>query len=96
MNSKEFNNVLAKRVGLTQAKTAEALEAVVDAMRKNFNEGEPIMITNFGIFEVKKKNSRTIVNPATKQKMIIPEKLKLAFKPIDAWKDKINAKTEDQ
>lgn len=96
MNNKEFNKLLAERVGRSQKDTAAMLDVVVGAMRENFKQGEPVMITNFGIFEVKKKQQRTIVNPTTKNEMIVPEKLKLAFKPIAALKEKINAKTIEE
>jgi nucleoid DNA-binding protein len=37
---------------------------------------------------VKKKLERIVVNPSTKQRMMVPPKLVLSFKPSSAVKDK--------
>ena len=48
-----------------------------------------MQMANFGNFEVKKKLERVMVNPTTGQRMLVPPKLVLAFKPNPTWKDKI-------
>ena len=41
-----------------------------------------IEIRNFGIFDVKKSKSRTnALNPRTKEKIIIPSRKRITFKP---------------
>ena len=50
-----------------------------------------IVIPEFGTFEVKKKLERVVVNPVTKQKMLIPPKMVVTFKPSGSLKQKINA-----
>jgi len=54
-----------------------------------FQEGDSVQMANFGNFEVKKKLERVMVNPTTGQRMLVPPKLVLAFKPNPTWKDKI-------
>ncbi len=39
--------------------------------------------------ETKKKMERVIVNPSTGQRMLVPPKLVLSFKPNQTWKDKL-------
>jgi DNA-binding protein HU-beta/integration host factor subunit alpha len=46
-------------------------------------------VPNFGTFEPKKKLERVIVNPASGQRMLVPPKLVLGFKPNQTWKDKL-------
>ena len=43
----------------------------------------------FGNFEVKKRLERVIVNPTTGQRMLVPPKLVVAFKPSQILKAKI-------
>jgi DNA-binding protein HU-beta/integration host factor subunit alpha len=48
-----------------------------------------VLVPNFGVFETKKKMERVMVNPATGQRMLVPPKLVLSFKPNQTWKDKL-------
>ena len=51
-------------------------------------EGKTIAIQGFGTFEVKKKMERISVNPTTQQRMLIPPKLVLSYKPSTNLKEK--------
>ena len=49
-----------------------------------------IEIRNFGIFDIKKYSSRTnALNPRTKEKVIIPARKKISFKPSKKIKELI-------
>ncbi len=63
--------------------------ALVDSMNEAFQEGNVVVINNFGTFEVKKRMERVMVSPTTKKKMLVPPKLVLGFKPSAAVKEKI-------
>ena len=52
------------------------------------DRGNIISIQGFGTFEVKKKAERISVNPTTKQRMLVPPKLVLTYKPSTLLKDK--------
>jgi DNA-binding protein HU-beta/integration host factor subunit alpha len=58
-------------------------------MNNSFQEGDSVSVPNFGAFEVKKKNERVIVNPTSGQRMLVPPKLVLNFRPNIAWKEKV-------
>ena len=58
-------------------------------MGDSFQEGDSVQIPGFGTFDVKKKMERIIVSPTTGQRMLVPPKLVLNFKPSPSWKDKI-------
>ena len=61
------------------------LEMLVDP-----NERVHIEIRNFGVFDIKKNNSRTnALNPRTKEKVIIPARKKISFKPSKKIKQMI-------
>ena len=57
-------------------------------MTQELQEGKTIAIQGFGTFEVKKKLERISVNPATQQRMLIPPKLVLSYKPSTNLKEK--------
>ena len=89
MNNKEFINELARRNGMKAADAQAWMNTLLSAMGENFQEGNAVQLPNFGVFEVKKKLERVIINPSTGQRMLVPPKLTLAFKPTPQTKEKI-------
>ncbi len=92
MNNKEYIAELAQQTGYSQADTQRMVSTVIDAMSGVFQEDDVVQIANFGTFEVKKKLERVMVNPATQQRMLVPPKLVLTFKPNVTWKEKLKSK----
>jgi nucleoid DNA-binding protein len=89
MNNKEFIAELSQRSGYSQEDTQKLMRTVVDAMGKSFEEGTPVFFQGFGTFEVKKRLERTVVSPTTGQRMLVPPKLVLNFRPVAAIKEKL-------
>lgn len=89
MNNKEYIAELAQQSGYTQTDTQKMVAAVIEQMGDSFEEGNSVLIPNFGTFEVKKRLERIIVNPGTQQRMLVPPKLVLNFRPKDSVKDKL-------
>uniref|UniRef100_A0AB33JD67 HU family DNA-binding protein n=2 Tax=unclassified Prevotella TaxID=2638335 RepID=A0AB33JD67_9BACT len=81
MNNKEYIAELAQKTGYTQADTQKMVKVVIDRMLDTLVEDETVSIAGFGTFEVKKRLERVVVNPSTGQKMLVPPKLVLNFKP---------------
>lgn len=89
MNNKEFITELSQRSGYTQADTQKLVNALIDKMGAAFSEGDSVSVPNFGTFDVKKRLERVVINPATQQKMLVPPKLVLNFRPIASIKAKL-------
>jgi DNA-binding protein HU-beta/integration host factor subunit alpha len=89
MNNKEFISELSSRMGYSTNYTQRLVTNIVNDMGDSLMEGDAIQVPNFGTFEVKKKMERVMVNPSTGQRMLVPPKLVLGFKPSATWKDKI-------
>ena len=62
---------------------------VLNGLLQLFQEGDNVVMHNFGTFEVKKRLERVVVNPGTGQRMLVPPKLVLSFKPVAAIKEKL-------
>lgn len=88
MNNKEFISELARKLGYTNKETAQLLSSAIGVMTQELQEGKTIAIQGFGTFEVKKKMERISVNPTTQQRMLIPPKLVLSYKPSTNLKEK--------
>jgi nucleoid DNA-binding protein len=93
MKTKEFISALASATGHRIGDTGQLLETVATLMGDHFSKGDSVQIAGLGTFEVRKKMERIIVNPGTGQRMLVPPKLVLAFKPYLALKEQIT-KTE--
>ena len=90
MNNKEDIAELAQQSGYTQTDTQKMVSAIIEQMGNQFDEGDSVLIPGFGSFEVKKRMERIIVNPGTQQRMLVPPKLVLGFRPMEAIKEKLN------
>jgi len=78
---------LAQRTGRKQDQTQKMVSTVIEGMMARFEEGNAVSLPNFGTFEVKKRMERVIVNPSTKQRMLVPPKLVLNFRPVTSIKE---------
>ena len=88
MNNKEFISQLATRTGFTVKDTTALMAALTTEMAAQLEEENSINIFGFGSFEVKKKLERVVINPSTKQRMLVPPKMTLSFKPSTTLKEK--------
>lgn len=89
MNNKEFIALLAEKTGASIKETTSLMSSFTTEISSQLEEGSNIAISGFGNFEVKKKLERVLINPATKQRMLVPPKLVLSFKPSTVLKDKL-------
>ena len=88
MNNKDFTSELSRRLGYTLKDTSELMSSLLSDMTQELQEGNVVTIQGFGTFEVKKKAERITVNPTTKQRMLVPPKLVLAYRPSGQLKEK--------
>lgn len=89
MNNKEFISELARRNNISLADAQRMMNTLLTTMGDSFQEGQSVQLPNFGLFEVKKKMERVFTNPTTGQRMLVPPKLTLGFKPNASLKEKI-------
>lgn len=92
MNNKEFISELSDKTGMGTRDVTSLVNGVVSLITDELVEENTVSISGFGNFEVKKKLERVVVNPSTKQRMLIPPKMVVSFKPFNTLKDKANSK----
>ena len=89
MTNKDFISELAEQTGYSPEDTQKMVNVIVETMGDYFQEDNAVLVPTFGTFEVKKKMERVMVNPSTGQRMLVPPKLVLNFKPNMSWKERI-------
>ena len=88
MNKAELINAVAEKAALSKKDSEAAVNAALEAIAGALTEGEKVQLVGFGSFEVKKKAERISINPSTKQRMLVPPKLVLTYRPSNTLKDK--------
>ena len=81
MNKKELIQEVAIRSGMSQADVEKTLNHIMDTVRDSLHKEDPVTLVGFGTFRVQKHAERQGYNPSTGQKMQIPEKKIVKFKP---------------
>lgn len=94
MTKKEIVKDISDAIGLTQLKTKEIVQKTFDAIVKTLVEDGRIELRNFGVFEVKKRAARKARNPRTGDKVFVPEKFVVTFKPGKEMEEKVRQMEE--
>lgn len=81
MTKKEIVKTISEEIGLTQLKTKEIVQKTFDSIIEALVKEGRIELRNFGVFEVKKRAARKARNPRTGDKVHVPEKYVVTFKP---------------
>ena len=81
MTKKEIVRTISEEIGLTQLKTKEIVQKTFDAIIDALVTDGRIELRNFGVFEVKKRAARNARNPKTGDKVHVPAKYVVTFKP---------------
>lgn len=89
MTKKEIVKTISEEIGLTQLKTKEIVQKTFDAIVETLVEDKRIELRNFGVFEVKKRAARKARNPRTGDKVYVPEKYVVTFKPGKEMEERV-------
>ena len=81
MTKKEIVKKISEDIGLTQLKTKDIVQRTLDAIIQTLVTEERIELRNFGVFEVKRRAPRKARNPRTGDKVYVPSKNVVTFKP---------------
>jgi integration host factor subunit beta len=89
VTKKEIVKTISEEIGLTQLKTKEIVQKTFDAIVETLVEERRIELRNFGVFEVKERAARKARNPRTGQRVDVPEKFVVTFKPGKEMEEKV-------
>jgi integration host factor subunit beta len=81
VTKKEIVKKISEDIGLTQLKTKDIVQRTLDAIIQTLVTEERIELRNFGVFEVKRRAPRKARNPRTGDKVYVPSKNVVTFKP---------------
>src|SRR3954466_8442920 len=81
VTKKEIVKRISEEIGLTQLKTKDIVQRTLNAIIQTLVSEGRIELRNFGVFEVKRRAPRKARNPRTGDKVSVPAKNVVTFKP---------------
>jgi integration host factor subunit alpha len=76
--------------GYTQRKAFETVEIMLELIKRSLENGEDVLISNFGKFCVKKKAERKGRNPSTGKDMMLAPRKRVTFRSSGKLREKVN------
>ena len=95
MTHKELIAEMARRLGFTQSKVSDLLDATVGELNEKLSENTQILIPHFGVFETRKRSERISVNFQTQQRFLVPPSVVAIFKPASGIKEQLKTMEDD-
>lgn len=89
MTKKEIVKTISEECGLTQLKTKEIVQRTFEAIIDTLVAEGRIELRNFGVFEVKKRAARKARNPRSGDRVDVPEKFVVTFKPGKEMEERV-------
>ena len=91
MTRREIAQTIAQDLDLSQVQAKQVVQKVFDAILDTLVEEERVELRNFGIFQVKRRGPRKARNPRTGEKVLVPEKRVVTFKPGHVMQQRVAA-----
>jgi len=88
MTNKEFVAELSEQLGWSELKVSEVLAQTVEQLNSKLAGNATITIPDFGVFQTQKKAEYISVDPQTQQRLLVPPKIIVNFKPAIVLKEK--------
>lgn len=90
LTRKDLVEVLAKKHDLPKSRVDALVVDLLDDVVKHLKKGNKVALSQFGIFEVKKRPARKGRNPATGAEIVIPAKTVAKFSAATALTKALN------
>lgn len=91
ITKKTLVETIADKTGQRRVDVKRTLQEFLDQIVSELGEGNRIEFRDFGVFEVKQRASRTAQNPRTLERVAVPAKRTVKFKPGRKMKDVLDA-----
>jgi nucleoid DNA-binding protein len=89
VTKKDMAKAIAEDMGLTQGQARAIIQRVFDGITETLLNDGRLELRNFGVFEVKKRRPRQARNPRTGEKVAVPEKVVVIFKPGRVMEERV-------
>jgi nucleoid DNA-binding protein len=81
MTKQDVAKAIAEEMGLPQVQVKRIVQRVFDGLTETLVQEGRVELRNFGVFGVRKRKPRKARNPRTGEKVNVPAKLVVNFRP---------------
>ena len=81
MTKKDIVIKISSETGLKQLDVKRVVQKSLDTIVASLAQGDTVELRNFGIFKIKSRKGRTGRNPRTGEKVPVPPRRVVVFKP---------------
>lgn len=71
MQKTRFIAEVAERTGVSKKDARRIIDAMLSVISERLQQGDKVVLTGFGTFEVRERQARQGVNPKTRERMMI-------------------------
>lgn len=90
MNKTDFINIVADKANITKRQSEDIINVVFDTLAEALVDGEKIVFSGFGTFEVHERAERVGRNPQTGEEIKIAGSNTVVFKAGKQLKESLN------
>ncbi|MCD6450877.1 MAG: HU family DNA-binding protein [Acidobacteria bacterium] len=91
MTKKDLAEVIYHRHGgLLKKEALNLVDLIFSLIAMRLKRGEKVKISSFGVFFIRRKNEREVVNPQTGERQSIPSHYSVVFKPSQLFVKRLN------
>lgn len=95
MDNKTLLDTLSKRLDISTDTVATLIDGLTREVGKAGSELDSVAIAGFGTFEPRKRLERVAMHPASGQRLLVPPKIVMTFKPSTPLKQKVRNGEKD-
>lgn len=81
MNKRELAESIYKKLDIKRFEAYSFIDLLIETIAEKLNEGNKIVMSNFGTFKVLQRQKKKVINPNDKKAMIIPRRKIVKFYP---------------
>ncbi|MCA1668462.1 MAG: HU family DNA-binding protein [Thermomicrobia bacterium] len=90
MHKNEFIKTVAERANVTQADASRVVSATLKLISQTLQEGDKVVLTGFGTFEMRRRSARKGINPQTGKPITIAPSATPGFTASSTFKTQVN------
>jgi len=89
MQKTDFIARVAEQTGVSKKTSRQVIETAFDTIASSLANGEKVVLTGFGTFDVRERRARRGVNPQTRKAMTIPASRSPGFSASNNLKERV-------
>lgn len=95
MKKSEIIEELSKRSNISKSSARRIIKNLQDIIIEAIKDQKVVNLTGFASFKPVKRKEKTMINPKTGEKIVLPSTDSVKISPLKRFKDTINEKTRN-